>query len=153
MLKRLIKWLDDSNWNEYEETTVSKGSDTLKLLDSYNVNTLFNVDNQLHKAYYDYPINSKIKIKDVIEGEYVYENQTQNIQSSVYDDLDDKDTVEHSNNIDLVDSIELIGDENQEHIQSGGFQIIGFHNLPNKLGKIISTVPICKIANIIQWVK
>ena len=72
LLNQLIVWLDDLDWDEYEETTISKGTDTLKLLDSFDISTIFDESNQLYKAYYDYPTNPKIKIKDVIECEYIY---------------------------------------------------------------------------------
>ena len=43
---------------------------------------------------------------------------------------------------------------NEEQTLLGGLNTnqIGITNLPNELGKIISTVPICKISNIIQWI-
>ena len=156
LLMRLIKLLDDLDWDGYEETTVSGGSDTLKLLDSFDVNTIFNESNQLYKAYYDYPTNPKIKIKDVIDGEYVYINLIQKIESSVYDNFEieinsDEDNINDTN-------IDVNRKSNNKQNLSGGTNldansdIIGITELPNGQGKIISTVPICKILNIIQWI-
>jgi hypothetical protein len=154
---RLIKWLDELDWDGYEETTVSGGSDTLKLLDSFDVNTIFNESNQLYKAYYDYPTNPKIKIKDVIESEYVIENQIESIESSVYDNLDIEINSDEDNNDNINgESNEKLNNNNNEYNLSGGcdlnIDIIGITELSNDVGKIISTVPICKISNIIQWI-
>ena len=152
LLNTLIKWLDDLDWDDYEETTETRGSDKLKLLDSFDVNTIFNKFNQLHKAYYDYPINPEIKIKDVIDGEYVYINKTQTISSSVYDELDEtlEDETFENETFDNNDS----NTNNKENLTGGtnSIEIIGIIILPNNLDKIISSVPICKIANIIKWI-
>ena len=148
LLNRIIKWLDELDWDGYEETTVSGGSDKLKLLDSFDVNTIFDSSNNLYKAYYDYPTNSKIKINDVIDGEYVY--QIKVIESSVYDNLDINDS--DINEQDETNNEEDKVNTNQEQTLLGGLDIIGITNLPNDMEKIISTVPICKIANIIQWI-
>ena len=162
LLNRIIKWLDELDWDGYEETTVSGGSDKLKLLDSYDVNTIFNESNQLHKAYYDYPTNPNIKINDVIDGEYVLniENQNQSIESSVYDNLDFETNSNEDINDDLDDELNNKSNKNNEHNLSGGsdtnldtnLNVIGITKLSNEHGKIISTIPICKISNIIQWI-
>lgn len=158
LLTHLIKWLDDLDWDDYEETTVSGGSDKLKLLDSYDVNTIFNESNQLYKAYYDYPTNPKIKIKDVIDGEYVLniKNQNQSIETSIYDNLDFETNSDEDINDDLDGEFNNKSNKNNEHNLSGGsdtsLNIIGITELSNGQGKIISTVPICKISNIIQWI-
>ena len=161
---RLIKWLDDLDWNGYEETTVSGGSDTLKLLDSYDINTIFNESNQLHKAYYDYPTNPNIKIKDVIDGEYVLnvenQNKNQSIESSIYDNLDFETNSNEDNNDGLDGELNNKSNKNNEHNLYGGsdtnldtnLNVICITELSNEHGKIISTVPICKISNIIQWI-
>lgn len=163
LLLKLIKWLDDLDWDEYEETTISNGSDTLKLLDSYDVCTLFDSSNNLYKAYYDYPTNKKIKIKDVIENEYIIVDQTQlveSIESTIYDDLDNKTNLDDEYNIDnkvindkinVTDEKTLLGGVSETDVLNdlNLLNIIGITKLPDG-SQIISTVPICKISNIIK---
>lgn len=151
LLLKIIKWLDDLDWDKYEETTETRGCDVMKLLDTYDYSTLFNPSSQLYKAYYDYPTNQKIKIKDVINDEYMIENRTQNIENTIYDNLSD----DLNNNLNDNEIEENNDDEqnNKLYKQVGGYDIIGIHNFTNNdIGKIISSVPICKISNIISHV-
>lgn len=151
LLMKIIKWLDDLDWDEYEETTITHGSDTLKLLNSYDVKTIFNPSSQLYKAYYDYPTNPKIKIKDVVDDEYEIQNTLLNIEGSIYDNLTN-DTIDDLDD----DTIEENNEENNtgnQNKQIGGMDIIGIYELKNNVCKIISTVPICKISNIIKHVR
>jgi hypothetical protein len=162
LLANIIKWLDDLDWDSYEETTISNGSDILKLLNTYEVKTIFNSESELYKAYYDYPTNPNIKISDVIDNKYILKNLSSNIETSIYDDLEDiidnnnddtNDDTNDNNNDDTNDNIDKTTDNNLINIQKGGLnKIIGIYKLKNNLGKIISTVPICKISNIIQFV-
>lgn len=153
MLNKLIKWLDDLDWNEYEKTTLTKGCDQLKLLDSFDVNTIFNKDNNLYKAHYDFLSNPNIKIKDVVEDNYILYNLTNQIKKSIFDDIeyfeDEYNNDDKEDNKNQIDNI----DKNLQIQKGGNNKIIGIYELENGLGKIISTVPICKIANIIQWIK
>ena len=152
LLNKLIKWLDELDWDEYEETTITKGSDELRLLDSYDVDTIFDSNSRLHKAYYDYPTNSNIKIKDVINNNYVLIDLSKNIEESIYDDLEVNNSILDTNTHTELNDVNI--NNQSENIQKGGFNnIIGVHLIENKTTKIISTVPICKIANIIQFIK
>lgn len=151
LLVKLIKWLDEFNWNEYDETTITKGSDKLNLLDSFNINTIFDSNFQLYKAYYDYPTSLNIKIKDVINNNYILIDLSNNIEQSIYDNLENNNIVETYSDDELNNNNIT---NQQENIQKGGINnIIGVYELENKSIKIISMVPICKIANIIQFVK
>ena len=152
LLIKLIKWLDELDWDEYEETTITKGSDELRLLDSYDVDTIFDSNSRLHKAYYDYPTSSNIKIKDVINNNYVLIDLSKNIEESIYDDLEVNNSILDTNSHTELNYVNI--NNQSENIQKGGFNnIIGVHLIENKTTKIISTVPICKIANIIQFIK
>ena len=156
LLNQIIKWLDNLDWDEYEETTITRGSDKLKLLDSFDVNTIFNESNQLYKAYYDFPSNPNIKIKDVIEDNYILNNITNQIKKSIFDNieyLEDEDNNDDNDDKDDNDNQTNNINNNLSNQKGGNNKIIGIYELENGLGKIISTVPICKIANIIQWIK
>lgn len=155
LLMKIIKWLDDLDWDEYEETTETRGCDMLKLLDTYDYSTIFNSSSQLYKAYYDYPTNPKIKIKDVVDDEYEIQNTFLNIESSIYDNLT-TDTIDDLDDDTIEENDEDNNEENNignRNKQMGGMDIIGIYELKNNMGKIISTVPICKISNIIKHVR
>ena len=159
LLNKLVKWLDDLDWNEYEKTTLTRGCDELKLLDSYDFNTIFNQDNYLHKAYYDFPSNSNIKIKDVVGDNYILNNMTNQIEKSIFDNIeyleneDENEDEDDDNNNDNNEDNKIQTNNNLPNHKGGTNKIIGIYELENGLGKIISTVPICKISNIIQFVK
>lgn len=148
LLKKIMDWVYNFNWDEYSDSK-SKGCDKLNLLNSYDVGTIFNTSFQLYKAYYDYPTNPKIKIKDVDDDEYIYENLTYQIDNSIYDNLNNEP--DETNSQDKSNSIE--NNNNDLNILRGGNTIIGIYKLNGILGEIISVVPIMKIANIIKHVK
>jgi hypothetical protein len=159
LLNKLIKWLNLLDWDKYEKETISKGSDKLNLLDMYNVNTLFNESNQLSKAYYDYPTNPQIKIKDVIDDNYILINLSNIIEQSIYDNVEDHDNTEtdmvnNQTETDIVnDQTEIANNQISNTLKGGNNNVVGIYKSVNMLTDIISTVPICKIANIIQFVK
>jgi hypothetical protein len=153
LLADMVKWIFNFKWDEYK--TASKGCDELNLLNTYDVKTIFNSSNQIYKVYYDYVRNSDIKISDVIDDKYIFQNKTQSIETSIYDDLEEIDEL----NLEVNQDDELVNNNintiKRINDQKGGVdnKHIGIYKLKNGLGKVISIVPIAKIANIIQFCK
>jgi hypothetical protein len=160
LISKLIKWLDDLDWDAYETTTRTQGCDDLKLLKSHDVDTIFNETGEIYKTYYDYPTNPNIYIKDSYDDKYFYIEKSRLVENSIYDDLDmnlnDIDENENENEIYETNETKTMP---MPMTNIGGtfdsteLNIIGVHELPNNLGLIISTVPICKLANLIQHMR
>ena len=163
LFTNIIKWIKNFNWDEYDKTISSEGCDNLKLLDSFDVNTIFDLNNCLYKVYYDYPTNPIIKIKDVVGDSYIIEKLTNKIEQNIYDNIDylenDLNEIEDNLNETENDNIETnsfsqnLSNQKSSNQKGGNNKILGIYKLENELGKIISTVPICKISNIIQFIK
>jgi len=94
-----------------------------------------------------------IKIKDVIEDNYILYNITNQIKKSIFDNIEYLEDKNNNDDKDDYDNQTNNINNNLSNQKGGNNKIIGIYELENGLGKIISTVPICKIANIIQWIK
>ena len=158
LIVTLIRWLDNLDWDAYEKTTKTHGNDELKLLKSYNINTIFDETGEIYKTYYDYPTNQNIYIKDSYDNEYFYIEKSHLIENSIYDNFDMN--LNDIDDVDDVDDIETNETKDTKIMEKIGgtfdsleLNITGVHKLPNNLGLIISTVPICKLANRIQHMR
>lgn len=158
LVKTLFDWIMNFNWDEYDGV-VSEEHDDLGLLKTFEVSTIFDENNNIHKTYYDYPTNLDIKIIDVLDGNYKLKSLNNEIDTSIYDDLNEFENIDEDNTFNNSDNSNGSNDSNGgiDNIVNkkltGGNQenIIGVHKLKNNFGKIISSVPIAKISNILQW--